>query len=80
MSGWRKSTYSNSSGQCVEVLRSTSLDEVSTLFLVRDSKDNGTGSILTFTPKEWGSFIQGVKAGEFDDLSSEQESGTSKDA
>ncbi|MGW2210102.1 DUF397 domain-containing protein [Streptomyces sp. NPDC001781] len=32
---------------------------------VRDSKDK-TGPIHRYTPEEWGAFVQGVKAGQFD--------------
>jgi hypothetical protein len=32
---------------------------------VRDSK-NKTGPVLVFTPAEWSAFVEGAKAGEFD--------------
>jgi hypothetical protein len=35
-------------------------------FDARDTKDNGTGPVLTFTPQEWRAFIGGVRDGEFD--------------
>lgn len=49
-----------SMGSCVEVGRST--DGV---VLVRDTKDRGQQA-LAFTDDEWGAFVAGVKAGEFD--------------
>lgn len=56
--GWFKSSFSNGSGNCVEV-RFTS-DGVG----VRDSKDRG-GPQLSFTPSEWSAFLKGVNDGQF---------------
>ena len=33
---------------------------------VRDSKDNGRGPVLAFTPEEWATFLTGARKGEFD--------------
>jgi len=56
---WRKSSRSGNNGQCTEVRdRGDAVD-------VRDSKAP-EGPVLTFSPEEWASFIQGVKHGEFD--------------
>lgn len=33
---------------------------------VRDTKANGAGPVLAFTPHEWECFVAGTKAGEFD--------------
>ena len=41
--GWRKSSYSNDSGNCVEV---TSADR---LVAIRDTKQGGHGPMLEFT-------------------------------
>ena len=54
---WRKSPYSGPSG-CVEVAF------VNGLVAVRHSKQK-EGPILTFTPKEWETFLLGVGDGEF---------------
>ncbi|MFI9507323.1 DUF397 domain-containing protein [Nocardia sp. NPDC052566] len=57
---WRKSSYSNDQGNCVEVAMLTH-----GMIGVRDTKDNGTGAILTFTRPEWEAFLEGVRDGEF---------------
>ncbi|WP_250284627.1 DUF397 domain-containing protein [Frankia sp. CiP1_Cm_nod2] len=57
---WRKSSYSNARGECVEV---AFLD--GGLIALRDSKDNGTGPVLFFTGAEWSAFVHGVTDGEF---------------
>lgn len=57
---WRKSSRSQSNGQCVEVA-----DNLPDVVGVRDSKDP-TGAVLAFTPDQWRTFLAGVKAGEFD--------------
>ncbi|WP_062983927.1 DUF397 domain-containing protein [Nocardia anaemiae] len=56
---WFKSTYSETSGQCVEV---AFLD--GGLVGVRDSK-NPIAAALVFTPGEWAAFTAGVVNGEF---------------
>jgi hypothetical protein len=33
---------------------------------IRDSKDNGRGPVLAFTPDEWAAFLNGARKGEFD--------------
>ncbi len=57
---WRKSSYSGSGDNCVEVAGLPGGGQA-----VRDSK-NPDGPVLTFTPGEWNAFIEGVKDGEFD--------------
>ncbi|WP_406095418.1 DUF397 domain-containing protein [Kitasatospora purpeofusca] len=56
---WRKSTYSNNGGSCVEVS-----PDVPGLVPVRDSKDP-EGPALVFPADAWRSFVAGVQAGEF---------------
>lgn len=58
---WRKSSYSNGTGECVEVA-----DLPDGVWLVRDTKDHGRGSILRFEEGAWQAFVAGVKGGEFD--------------
>ncbi|MEU7740432.1 DUF397 domain-containing protein [Nonomuraea sp. NPDC049158] len=57
---WRKSRFSNASGDCVEV---ATLPRGGAA--VRDSKDPH-GLQLRFSASEWVAFIDGAKAGEFD--------------
>ena len=53
---WRKSTYSsNGGGECVET------GSNGAHVLVRDTKDNGTGPALAFTPAAWHAFTQALK-------------------
>jgi hypothetical protein len=54
---WRKSSYSNSNAQCVEVAAAG--QDVA----VRDSKDPD-GSVLVFGADEWRAFVAGIAAGE----------------
>lgn len=56
---WRKSTRSNTDGQCVEVA------DVPRGQAVRDSKDRD-GTALTFPTAAWAAFSSGVKDGQFD--------------
>ncbi|RGD56615.1 DUF397 domain-containing protein [Kitasatospora xanthocidica] len=56
---WRKSTYSNGQGDCIEVA-----DGVAGVVPVRDSKDPH-GPALAFTAEAWRSFVAGVQAGDF---------------
>ncbi len=57
---WRKSSFSNNTGACVEVA-----DLPAGGRGVRDSKDPG-GPALWFTGPEWAAFTAGVRSGEFD--------------
>ena len=58
---WQKSSCSNNQGDCVEVAL---LGDGGAA--VRDSKDQGSGSVLRYTASEWKAFVGGVKDGEFD--------------
>lgn len=52
---WRKTSYSNDSGNCVEVASAAALVGV------RDSKEDGRGSVLEFTASAWRRFLAGAK-------------------
>jgi hypothetical protein len=53
---WRKSSYSNSQANCVEVAKTRS-GKVA----VRDSRNPGDGA-LSFSPDEWQTFVVKVQA------------------
>ena len=57
---WRKSSYSEGGGECVEtaVLPDRRV-------AVRHSKRPGT-AVLLYSPAEWSAFLAAAKAGEFD--------------
>ena len=59
MPEFRRSTFCNSNGGCVEVAREARGASV------RDGK-NSDSPVLRFTEIEWRAFVQGVRAGEFD--------------
>lgn len=52
---WRKSSYSNSGANCVEIARIRSGK-----IAVRDSKDPD-GGMLSFGPDEWETFIAKIR-------------------
>jgi hypothetical protein len=56
--GWRKSSYSNSSANCVEVAAARRTVGV------RDSKAGGSGPVLTFGAAAWARFLSQLKAGQ----------------
>ena len=58
---WRKAQRSIGNGACVE------LAPIDGMVAMRDSKDPD-GPVLVYTPAEWHAFLNGAKAGEFDDL------------
>ncbi|WP_405585996.1 DUF397 domain-containing protein [Streptomyces sp. NBC_01190] len=57
---WRKSSYSGSTNNCVEVADGM----VGGVVPVRDSKDP-EGPVLAFGADAWCAFVGGVRAGEF---------------
>ena len=56
---WRKSSYSNGGGECVEVA-----DLEDGTRALRDSKNPDDG-MLTFDRQAWASFVAGIKSGRF---------------
>jgi ABC-type amino acid transport substrate-binding protein len=60
-SDWRKASFSDATGNCVEIAFAAD-----GTVGVRDSKNQGSGPVLEFTPSEWDAFLNGVKGGEFD--------------
>ena len=53
---WRKSTYSGANGgNCVEV------GSAAQMVAVRDTKQDGTGPVLGFSPVAWRKFADQVK-------------------
>lgn len=59
---WRKSSFSNDQGECVETA-----ELPDGTVAVRNSKRPQAGVVL-FTRAEMNAWIKGCKAGEFDDL------------
>lgn len=59
---WRKSSFSLTNGECVELARLVDGD-----IGLRDSK-NPDGPVLRFSPREVDAFIRGVLGGEFDEF------------
>lgn len=57
---WRKSSFSSNGAECVEVASDGHA------IYIRDTKDQGRGSVHRFTRAEWQAFTVGVRAGEFD--------------
>jgi hypothetical protein len=58
---FRKSTYSNPSGNCVEAGDFRTSSHGGARVRVRDTKDAGTGPVLSFTPAAWAAFTGGLK-------------------
>jgi hypothetical protein len=55
MTTWRKSSYSGSQADCVEVGGDSS--EIT----IRDTKNRGNGSVLRLTPSDWARFTTSIK-------------------
>jgi hypothetical protein len=58
---WRKTSYSNGDGECVEVA------PMNGRIAIRDSK-NPSGPLLNYSAAEWRSFLNTAKIGNFDIL------------
>ncbi|WP_031518831.1 DUF397 domain-containing protein [Streptomyces sp. NRRL F-5123] len=59
MTTWRKSSYSGSTNDCIEVA-----DDLTGVIPVPDSKDP-QGPTLAFSPEAWSAFVAGLKRGDF---------------
>jgi len=61
--GWRKSSYSGDGNSCVElaVSRPGSRDGAGPVVGVRDTKANGRGPVLEFSPNAWREFLSRLK-------------------
>lgn len=59
---WRKSSYSNPSGNCVELAALPGAGVA-----VRNSRDPH-GAVLVYTSAEMAAFVHAIKSGQFDDL------------
>jgi hypothetical protein len=59
---WIKATASATNGSCVEMRRNGAAVQL------RDTKQHGTGPILTITPAAFLALLDGAKQGEFDRL------------
>ena len=61
--GWRKSSYSGDGNSCVElaVTRPSARDGAGPVVGVRDTKANGHGPILEFSPHAWREFVRRIK-------------------
>lgn len=51
---WRKASFSNGQGNCVEV------GHVAGNIGVRDTKFPGTSPVLAFTPDAWAAFVKNI--------------------
>ena len=58
--GWRKSSFSGSSGNCVEAAGITGV------VAVRDTKQHGRGPVLELTPGAWREFLADIRSGKLD--------------
>lgn len=56
---WRKSSYSGSTNNCVEIA-----DGLADVVPVRDTKDPA-GPALSFTPQAWSAFVAALKQNQF---------------
>jgi hypothetical protein len=55
---WRKSSYSGNGGaNCVETGNAPGA------VLVRDTKNKGTGPMISVSPHQWGLFLKAVRGG-----------------
>jgi hypothetical protein len=57
---WRRASLCSADNGCVETAH------FGDTYAIRDSKKGDHGPTLRFTKAEWKTFIDGIKAGEFD--------------
>jgi hypothetical protein len=62
VTAWVKAKRSDDGSDCVEQRRNGEVIEV------RDTKDQGAGPTLRFTPAEFAAWLHGARSGEFDHL------------
>jgi hypothetical protein len=61
--GWRKSSYSGDGNSCIELgAARPGASHVSPTIGVRDSKRDGRGPVLQFSPSAWREFLSRVKS------------------
>ncbi len=64
---WRKSSFSDGAGYCVEVgMSSEGISLRDSKYQQNPANNPAIEPILSFTSSEWLAFVAGVKAGEFD--------------
>ena len=61
--GWRKSSHSGDGNSCVElaVTRPSARDGAGPVVGVRDTKADGRGPVLEFSPRAWREFLSRIK-------------------
>jgi hypothetical protein len=65
--GWRKSSYSFTEANCVEWRKSShsnggSVDVRDSKMAPRADHEGPAGPVLTFSPADWATFVEGIKA------------------
>ena len=60
---WRKSSYSGDGNSCVElaVIKPEARHGLGPMVGVRDTKANGRGPVLEFSPRAWREFLSRIR-------------------